>query len=108
MIDEARVLMAEAVVILPPYMAREQVVERRDRSPPRDLGRHLQTLGALVEHRVDDVDDRLVTSEKAVPAGQQIALEPTLTEVLGEHLHDAAVLREVGIARLRRCAPAEW
>ena len=38
-IDEARILMAEAVVILPPDVAREQVVERRDRPPPRNVRR---------------------------------------------------------------------
>jgi hypothetical protein len=41
--------------------------------------------------RVDDVDERLVTVEEAVPAGQEVALEPALALVLGEHLHHAAV-----------------
>ena len=55
----------------------------------------LQPLGVLVEHRVDDVDERLVAVEQAVAAGQQVALEPALAEVLGEDLHDAPVGREV-------------
>ena len=37
-VDEARILMAEAVVVLPPDMARQQVVERGDRPPPRNVG----------------------------------------------------------------------
>ena len=61
---------------------REQVVERRDRPPPRDVARHLQPLRVLVEHRVDDVDERLVAVEEAVAAGEQVALEPALAEVL--------------------------
>ena len=43
---------------------REQVVERRDRPPPRDPARDLQPLRVLVEHRVDDVDERLVAVEE--------------------------------------------
>ena len=90
-IDEARVLVAEAVVVLPPDVRGEQVVQRGDRPPPRDVPRDLQPLGVLVEHRVDDVDERLVAGEEAVPAGQQVAFEPALAHVLAQHLHHAAV-----------------
>ena len=98
-VEEARVLVAEAVVVLAPDVAREQVVERRDRPPPGDAVADLQPLGVLVEHRVDDVDERLVAVEQAVPAGQQVALEPALAQVLGEHLHDAALARLVLVGR---------
>ena len=37
-VDEAGILVAEAVVILPPDVARQQVVERGDRPPPGDVG----------------------------------------------------------------------
>ena len=94
-IDEARILVREAVVVLPPDVRAEQVVERRDRPPPRDVVADLQPLGVLVEHRVDDVDERLVAAEEAVPAGEQVALEPALALVLAQHLHHAAVGREV-------------
>ena len=80
---------------------REQVVERGDRPAPRDAARHLQPLRVLVEHRVDDVDEGLVAVEEAVPAGQQVALEPALAEVLGEHLHHAPVRAEVLVGRQR-------
>ena len=86
-VDEARVLVGEAVVILAPDMARQEVVQRGDRPPPGDVIAHLQPLGVLVEHRIDDVDERLVAGEEAVPAGEQIALEPALALVLAEHLH---------------------
>ena len=76
------VLVREAVVVLAPHVRREQVVERGDRPPPRDVARHLQPLRVLVEHRVDDVDEGLVAVEEAVPAGEQVALEPALAEVL--------------------------
>ena len=77
-VDEARVLVAEAVVVLPPHVRGEQVVERGDRAPPGQLPGDLQPLGVLVEHRVDDVDERLVAGEEAVPAGQQVSLQPAL------------------------------
>ena len=83
MVDEAGVLVAEAVVVLAPDVAGQQVVQARDRTAPRDLVGDLQPLGVLVEHRVDDVDERLVAVEQAVPAGQQVALEPALALVLG-------------------------
>ena len=99
-VDEAGVLMAEAVVVLPPDVRAEEVVERGDRPPPGDVVAHLQPLGVLVEHRVDDVDERLVAGEEAVPAGQQVALQPALALVLAEHFHDAAVGAELVVLRI--------
>ncbi|TKS60902.1 MAG: hypothetical protein EWM73_03044 [Nitrospira sp.] len=55
----------------------------------------LQPLGMLVEHRVNDVNERLVAGEEAVTSGQEIPFQPTLALVLAEHLHDPAVRREV-------------
>ena len=78
----------------------EQVVQRGDGPPPGDVIAHLQPLGVLVEHRVDDVDERLVAGEEAVPAGQEIALEPALALVLAEHLHHPPVGGEVVVPRM--------
>ena len=89
-IDEARVLVGEAVVVLPPDMGGEQVVQRRDRLAPRDCPADLQPLGVLVEHRIDDVDEGLVAGEEAVAAGEQVAFQPALAQVLAQHLHHAA------------------
>ena len=96
-IDEARILMGEAVVILPPDMRREQIIQRRDRLAPRDCFGRLQPFRMLIEHRVDDVDERLVAREKAVTAGEQVAFEPALAEVLAQDLHDAAVDAEIDV-----------
>src|SRR6476660_6327549 len=68
-IDEPGVLVAEAVVILPPDVGRQEIIERADRAPPRYLVAHFQPLRMLIEHRVDDVDKRLVAGKKPVPAG---------------------------------------
>jgi hypothetical protein len=95
LVDEPRALMAVAVVLLAPALARQQVVQARDRRAPRDLGRHLQELRVLVDHPVDDRRERLVAREQAVPAGEQIALQPALAVVLGQDLHHAAVGREM-------------
>jgi hypothetical protein len=75
---KTRVLVGEAVVVLPPDMRGEQVVERGNRSAPRDVPCRVDPLRVLVEHRVDDVDERLVAAEQAVPAAEQVALEPAL------------------------------
>ena len=40
----------------------------------------------LVDHRVDDVDERLVAVEQAVPPREQVSLQPALALVLGQHL----------------------
>ena len=98
-VDEAGILMAEPVVVLPPDVRREQVIERGDRPAPRDLTTHLEPLGVLIHHRIDDVDERLVAVEHPVPAGQQVALEPPLTLVLRQHLHYAASSCEVLVDR---------
>src|SRR6185437_100357 len=66
--------------------------------PPRDLARHLEPLGVLVEHRVHDVHERLVGVEDTVTAGEEISLQPALALVLAQDLHDAALGRQVVIA----------
>ena len=104
-VDEAGVLVREAVVVLPPDVRAEQVVERGDRAPPRNLPRHLEPLRVLVEHRVDDVDERLVAVEEPVAAREQVPLEPALAEVLGEDLHHPAVGREMVVERIRSPRP---
>ena len=43
-VDEARVLVGEAVVVLLPDVRAEQVVQRRHRSTPGDVAAHLQPL----------------------------------------------------------------
>jgi hypothetical protein len=60
MIDETGILMAEAVVILPPDMRGQEIVERSDRAPPRDLAGAFHALGVLIEHRIGDMDECLV------------------------------------------------
>ena len=40
-VDEPRVLMAKAVVVLPPDVARQQVGQRADRPPPGTVSAHL-------------------------------------------------------------------
>jgi hypothetical protein len=52
----------------------------------------------LVEHGVDDVDERLVAVEDPVAPGEQIALEPALAEVLAEDLHHPPVRRQMVVA----------
>ncbi len=100
MIDEARILMGKAVVVLAPDVRSEQIVQRRDRLAPRDRAADLQPFGVLVEHRIDDMDEGLVAGEKAVAARQQIAFEPALAQMFAQNLHDAPVRTQIDIDRL--------
>src|SRR5678815_5962398 len=99
MIDEAGILMAEAIVILAPDVRREQIVQRGDRAAPRNPLRHFQPLGVLIEHGIDDVNERLVTGKEPVSAGEQVPFEPSLALVLAEHLHHATVWRNMIVSR---------
>src|SRR5215471_20965334 len=61
----------------------------------------LQPLGVLIEYRINDMNECLVTRKEAVAASQQIALKPTLALVLAEHFHDPSIGREVIVPRKR-------
>ena len=100
-VDESRILMGEAVVILPPDGRRQQDVLRRDRrAPPDVILADVQPLRVLVEHRIDHVRERLVGVEQPVPPGQQIPLQPAEQRMLGQHLHHPAVARQLAAVRV--------
>src|SRR5271165_6285448 len=94
MIDEARILVGKTIVILAPDMRTQQVVERCNLAPPGESRGDLQPLGVLIEHRINDVNERLVAVEQPVSSGEQVAFEPTLALMLAQHLHDWAALRQ--------------
>ena len=48
------------------------------------------------------MDERLVAVEQAMPAGEQVTLQPPLAQVLRQHLHDPAIGRQVVVAGLSR------
>ena len=104
-VDEPGILMTEAIMLLPPDMGRQQIVQGCDWPAPGHRRGVLQPFGMLVEHRIDDVDERLVAIEQSVPAGQQIAFQPTLAGMLGEDFHHAAVGRQVVVAVDMPCEP---
>ena len=100
-VDEAGVLVAEAVVVLPPNQRTEQVIEAGDGLAPGNPARHLEPFGVLIRHRVDDVDECFITGEEAMAAGEQIAFKPALAHVLAEDLHHPASFRQVLVHRQR-------
>ncbi len=97
-VDEAGILVGEAVVILPPDVAGEEVVERGDLPAPGQVESDLKPLGVLVEHGIDDVGEGFVAVEQAMAAGQEIAFKPAFTLVLAEDLHDPALGGEEFVA----------
>src|SRR5712692_8328974 len=95
MIDEAGILMSESIVILPPYVRCQQVIERRDRAPPLDLAGNLQPLSVLVEHGINNVDEGFIAREEAMTPGEQITFQPALAHVLTEHLQYTTAMRKM-------------
>jgi hypothetical protein len=69
-VDEARVLMRQAIVILSPHVGSEEVVEGGQLSAPGQAACGLEPLGVLVEHRVDDMNECFVTGEQTMPTGE--------------------------------------
>jgi hypothetical protein len=63
MIDKTGILVAETVVILPPYMRSEEVIQRGDGSSPRYIAGGFQPLGMLIEHGINNVNKGLITGE---------------------------------------------
>ena len=45
----------------------------------------------LIEHRIDDVKERLIRREKHVAAGQDITFRPAFERVLAEHFHNTPI-----------------
>src|ERR1700730_10810190 len=95
MIDEAGVLVAETVMVLPPNVRRQQVVERRDTLPPGDIPRYLKPFRVLIEHGIDDVNESFVAGEKTMASGQQVTLEPPLAQMFTQHFHHPSIGRRV-------------
>jgi hypothetical protein len=105
-VDESRPLVGEPVVVVPPAGARQENVERRDRFAPGQLLGVLEPLDVLDGHRRGHHGERLVGREHAVPAAEEIPLQPPGAQVLGEDLHDPAVRGDLLVGRLDRCLEA--
>lgn len=52
-----------------------------------------------LEHRVDDVNEGFITRKAAVSPREQVGFEPSLTLVLAENFHHAAVRRQMIVFR---------
>jgi hypothetical protein len=73
-VEEAWVLMCESVMILSPDSRSKQNVERSNLLSPFDFETLLNPLAVLVDHGVNDVNERLVAVEQTVPSRENIAL----------------------------------
>src|SRR5580693_4178604 len=81
-IQESRVLMGKAVVILPPNGGGDQQIERRDGCPPWKLMADLEPFAMLVDHRIDHMDERLVGGKEPVTPSKQVAFQPPFQSML--------------------------
>src|SRR5262245_51155658 len=70
MIDETGILVAKAVMILPPDVGGKQIVERSNRPAPGNVVTYFEPFGVLIEHRVNDMNEGLIAREKTVAPGQ--------------------------------------
>jgi hypothetical protein len=61
----------------------------------------------LIEHRVDNVNERLIAVDKAVATTEEIALQPSFHGVLAKHFHDPAVCCQLTAVRVFREILAE-
>jgi hypothetical protein len=99
MVDKARILMREAVVVLAPNVRCEQIVERGDGLAPGNRTRGFQPFRMLIEHGIDDVNEGFVAGKKTVAASQEIALKPAFAHMLAENFHNASISGQVFINR---------
>ena len=93
-IEKARVLVGEAVVILTPHGGGDQQVQGGDGLAPGKVAANLQPLGVLVEHGINDVNERFIGRQEPVPSGEQVAFQHSLHRVFAQHLHHPAVAGE--------------
>lgn len=91
------VLVCASVVkrTLTPDCAGQKDVERRNILTPCDFSTLLKPLGVLVDHRIDDVYERLVGVEESVATAEDVAFKPTFDGVLRKHLHNSAIRAEI-------------
>ena len=60
----------------------------------------------LGKHGVHNPDEGLIAVEKAVASGEQVALQPALAHVLGEHgVHHSAAVSQVLVALCQVSVP---
>jgi len=94
-IEETWILVSEAVVVLSPYCSGKENIQRGDFGTPFNLETLLNPLAVLVDHRVDDVDERFVAVKKAMSSREDVALKPTFASVFTEDFHHTASERQI-------------
>src|SRR5579872_1962029 len=62
----------------------------------------LKPLGVLVEHGIDDVDERFVRREKSVASGEKIAFEHSFHGVFAKHLDDTPIHSKIAAVSVLR------
>jgi len=81
-LQETRILVSETVVVLSPDCRCEKDVERGNLLSPFYLQTLLDPLAVLVDHGVDNVDERLVAVEQTMSTGENVAFKPSLEKLV--------------------------
>src|SRR5262249_1909678 len=92
--------MREPIVVLPPDSGSHQDIQRRNVGSPGKVITDREPLRMLVEHRIDNMDERFVRRDEAVPSCEQIAFEHALDRMFTQHLDDAAVGSKLSTIRI--------
>lgn len=75
-IEESGILVSEPVVILSPDCRGKEDIEGGNCLSPGNFFTLLEPLGVLVDHRVNDVNEWLVTVDETMTTAQQVTFEP--------------------------------
>jgi hypothetical protein len=94
-VKETRILVCEAIVVLTPNDSSQQDVERSNLGTPLNFETLFDPFAVLVDHGVNDMNERLVAVEQSMPTTQEVTLKPTFAVVLRKHLDNTSSLGEV-------------
>lgn len=94
--NEGRVLMTEPVMLLPRPCRGLNIVETSARLPPLRLAAHLDELGVLHHHGLDDAEEGFVRREETRATSKGVTLHQALAGMFGKDLDDATAMGRGG------------
>ncbi len=85
MIQETRILMREAIMILLPDMRSQNDIQRSNFFSPAQLVAYFEPLCMLSSHGIDDAGKALIAVKEAMTARQQVSFQPAFAHMLRQH-----------------------
>jgi len=91
-VDEPGVLMREHVVILPPDVRCQQVVQRSNRTSPRNVALTFSHLACWLNMESTNVNECFIAREKIHAARSEDTLQAALAHMFAQDFHGHAIL----------------